>query len=107
MPDLYQTILRPVITEKALAASGEGRYAFLVHPGANKLEIKKAIETLFENSGEGGGNVTVTSVNTINVKGKAKRYRTFGRFTQGTTAGYKKAYVTLAEGQAITLFEGV
>jgi large subunit ribosomal protein L23 len=107
MPDLYQIIQRPIITEKALGISGEGRYAFLVHPDANKLEIARAVETLFENSGEGGGKLTVTSVNTINVKGKAKRYRTFGRFTQGTTAGFKKAYVTLAPGQAITLFEGV
>ena len=107
MPDLYKVIERPIITEKALGLSGESKYAFVVHPDANKFEIARAVETLFENSGEGDKKLTVTAVNTINVKGKAKSYRTFGRFTQGKTAGFKKAYVTLAAGQVITIFEGV
>ena len=107
MPELYKIIERPIITEKALSLTGENKYAFVVHPSSNKFEIAKAVEELFENGGEGDKKLTVVSVNTLNVKGKAKSYRTFGRYTRGKSAGFKKAYVTLAPGQAITLFEGV
>ena len=107
MPELYQIIERPIITEKALTLTGENKYAFIVHPASNKFEIANAVVELFENAGEGDKKLTVVSVNTINVKGKSKNYRTFGRYTKGKTAGFKKAYVTLAAGQAITLFEGV
>lgn len=106
MPGVYEIIERPIITEKSLTMNGERKYAFVVHPDANKFQIREAVETLFKD-GEGEGKLTVTSVNTINVKGKTKRYRLFGRFSQGKTPGYKKAVVTLAEGQSIQLFEGV
>lgn len=105
MPDLYRIIERPVITEKALTLNGERKYAFIVHPDANKLEIRAAVETLFTTPE--GGKISVTAVNTIKVKGRTKRYRLFGRMSVGKTPTYKKAIVTVAEGQSIQIFEGV
>jgi len=105
MPDLYQVIQRPVITEKALTMNGERKYAFIVHPDANKIEIRAAVETLFTTPD--GGKIDVTDVNTIRVKGHTKRYRLFGRMSVGKTATVKKAIVTVAEGQSIQIFEGV
>ena len=85
-------ILAPVITEKSsnLAANGN-RIVFKVRKDANKVQIKQAIEKIF--------NVKVVKVNTINVKPKYKRV---GRYA-GTTSRYKKAIVTLAEGSQIEL----
>jgi large subunit ribosomal protein L23 len=105
MPDLYNVIQRPIITEKALALSADRKYGFIVHPDANKIQIRQAVETLFTTPE--GGKLTVTDVNTITIKGKSKRFRMFGRFTSGKTPGYKKAIVTVAEGQSIQIFEGV
>lgn len=106
MPELYQIIERPLITEKALGLNGERKYSFVVHKNANKIQIKNAIQTLFTD-GETGNALTVTDVNTFNIAGKAKRFRAFGRLTMGKTAAKKKAIVTLAAGQSITIFEGV
>lgn len=85
------TVLRaPHVSEKATVAADEnGTFVFKVATDANKLEIKKAVETLFE--------VKVKSVRTANVKGKSKF---FGRVA-GKRAGWKKAYVSLEEGQDI------
>jgi large subunit ribosomal protein L23 len=105
MPDLYQIIERPVITEKALSENGQRRYVFIVNKDANKFQIREAVEKLFTT--EENGPLKVTDVNTIVVKGRTKRYRAFGRFSQGKTPNYKKAIVTLAEGQSIQIFEGV
>ena len=105
MPDVYQVIERPIITEKALTAEGDRQYAFVVHKDANKFQIKDAVQKLF--TGSDGGPLKVIAVNTITIKGKTKRFRAFGRANIGKTSGYKKAIVTLAEGQAITIFEGV
>lgn len=105
MPDLYDIIERPVITEKALSANGERRYVFYVNPHANKIEIRNAVQKLFTTPE--GQPVVVTDVNTMTVHGKAKRFRAFGRVTSGRTSERKKAVVTLAEGQSITIFEGV
>lgn len=105
MPDVYQTIERPIITEKALSANGDRRYAFVVHKDANKIQIRQAVQALFTQPS--GQPVVVTDVNTLNVKGKQKRFRAFGRSSVGRTSGYKKAIVTLAEGQSIQIFEGV
>ena len=105
MPDLYNVIQRPIITEKALTMSADRKYGFIVHPDANKIQIREAVETLFTTPE--GGKLTVTDVNTINIKGKTKRFRMFGRNTSGKTAGIKKAIVTVAEGQSIQIFEGV
>lgn len=87
---IHQVILAPVISEKAnRIAEKNNQAAFKVLPGATKDEIKKAVETLFE--------VSVVSVSTLNVKGKTKR---FGQ-RMGRRSDWKKAYVTLAEGQQI------
>lgn len=105
MPNLYNTILRPVITEKALTMNGERKYAFVVHIDANKFQIREAVEKLFTTAD--GGVLTVTNVNTILTKGRTKSYRMFGRSSTGRTPSVKKAYVTVAEGQVIQIFEGV
>jgi large subunit ribosomal protein L23 len=105
MPDIYQIIERPLITEKALAINGQRRYAFVVHRDANKIQIRQAVQTLFATPE--GEELTVTDVNTMNVKGRTKRFRSVGRIMVGKTQGYKKAIVTLAEGQTIQIFEGV
>lgn len=105
MPDLYQIIERPLITEKALGLNTERRYGFVVHKDANKNQIKEAVETLFTQPD--GSALTVTAVNTINIQPKVKRFRAFGRVSIGKSGGIKKAIVTLAEGQSIQIFEGV
>jgi len=95
MPDLNRTVVRPVVTEKSSAAYGARKeYAFQAHPDATKPQIREAIERLFD--------VRVESVRTL--QQRAKR-RTRGR-TQGTRARWKKAYVTLREGDSIEIFEG-
>ena len=86
-----EIIKAPVITEKSQAAQAEGKYTFKVDPKATKLEIKAAVEKIF--------NVKVTDVRTMNVKHKKRRV---GRYT-GLTNRTKKAIVTLAEGQTIDL----
>jgi large subunit ribosomal protein L23 len=105
MPDLYKVIERPLITEKALELNGQRKYAFVVHPDANKFQIREAVEALLTDPE--GNKVTVTAVNTIVTRGKAKRFRAFGRVSVGRTATVKKAVVTLAEGQSLQIFEGV
>ncbi|HEX4872873.1 MAG TPA: 50S ribosomal protein L23 [Nevskiaceae bacterium] len=87
---LHQIIIAPVISEKSSrAAEKHNQAVFRVLRGADKAEIKTAVEQLF--------GVTVTAVQTLNVKGKTKR---FGRF-EGRRPDWKKAYVTLAAGQEI------
>jgi large subunit ribosomal protein L23 len=97
MADLkhYDTIVAPVITEKSTAVSEHNKVVFRVASKATKPEIKAAVEALF--------NVKVTAVNTLNRAGKAKRFRGF----QGKQSGYKKAIVTLAEGQSIDVTTGL
>ena len=88
----YLEILKaPVITEKSENARNEGKYTFKVDSRANKLEIKEAIEKIF--------NVKVTSIRTMNVKPKKRRV---GRYT-GLTNRTKKAMITLAEAKTIDL----
>ena len=95
MPDQHRLIVGPVITEKSSAAyQARKEYAFRVHPEATKPQIRSAIEALFK--------VTVTDVRTMVVR--AKR-RTLGRYT-GRRSSWKKAIVTLKEGDAIEVFEG-
>ena len=90
-------ILAPVITEKSVAALGEKKYTFRVADGANKIEIAKAIETVFEG-------VKVAKVNTISMKGKKRR---MGRY-EGYTSDWKKAVVTLTEdSKTIEFFDGL
>ena len=93
----YDVILKPVITEKSMAAMAEKKYTFLVHPEANKTMIKEAVEKMFEG-------VKVAKVNTMNLAGKTKRRGA----TSGKTAKTKKAIVQLTEGSAdIEVFAGL
>lgn len=86
-------IIRPVVSEKSYAGVEMNRYTFLVHPDANKTEIKEAVQKIW--------NVQVTGVNTINRKGKVKRRRNVA----GKRADRKIAVITLREGDAIEIFE--
>ena len=89
-------ILRPIITENSMDGIADRKYTFEVAKDANKIEIAKAVEELFE--------VKVAKVNTINVDGKLRRY---GRF-EGYTASRKKAIVTLTEdSKSIEFFDGM
>ena len=91
----YDTILAPVITEKATILSEQNKVVFRVAKDATKDEIAAAVEALFK--------VNVTKVNTLVVKGKTKRFR--GR--PGRRSDVKKAVVTLAEGQSIDITTGL
>lgn len=97
---MNQILVRPLITEKMTNIGSDlGKYGFLVNPKANKIQIKNAIEKKFD--------VHVVSVRTINHPGKTKsQFRKSGKF-EGKTARFKKAIVTLKEGEKIELFEQV
>lgn len=91
-----QIVQRPLVTERTMTLrDDENKYAFVVHPRATKPEIRKAIEELFD--------VKVTNVATMNVMGKVRR---MGRFA-GPRAAWKKAIVTIAEGQKIEIYDAV
>jgi len=92
---MYDIIVAPVITEKSQRISEANQVVFRVRGDAKKPEIKQAVEGLF--------NVKVTAVNTLNVKGKVKRFRG----TVGRRSDWKKAIVTLAEGQSIDVTTGI
>ncbi|HEY3329664.1 MAG TPA: 50S ribosomal protein L23 [Capsulimonadaceae bacterium] len=100
----YQVILRPIISEKTVNVSNEGKYVFAVDADANKYEIATAIETI---QAEAKNAVQVVDVNTIVCKGKVRRGRFFRRANKGRSSDWKKAIVTLAPGQTIELVEGV
>ena len=95
MNDPRDVIIRPVVSEKSYALLDENVYTFIVDPRANKIEIRQAVEQLF--------NAQVVKVNTLNRKGKRKRNRRQPTF--GKRSDTKRAVVTLAEGQRIPLFE--
>lgn len=89
-------ILRPIITEESMLGTADKKYTFSVAKDANKIEIAKAVEELFK--------VEVKSVNTVNCRGKKRRY---GRF-EGFTSSWKKAMVTLTENsKTIEFFDGM
>ena len=87
-------LLKPVISEKSYRLADDGKYTFLVAPGANKTQIRQAVEEIFH--------VKVTGVNTINRPGKRRRTR----FGWGTRAATKRAIVSLAAGERIDVFGG-
>ena len=93
MRNPYDVLIKPIITEKSSGLMAEGKYSFRVGKAANKIEIKYAVETIF--------NVDVTDVRTMNMPGKKKRQ---GK-TEGMTPEWKKAIVTLKRGQSIPIFE--
>ena len=92
--DHRDVLLAPVVSEKSYALLDQNKYTFKVAPSANKTEIKIAVEKVF--------GVKVTSVNTLNQAGKTRRTR----FGLGKRADYKRAIVTVAEGQRIDIFSG-
>lgn len=96
MKSVYDVIIRPVITEKSMEAVEDKKYVFEVARDANKVEIRKAIETIF--------GVKVMSVNTMHVRGKEKRQGVH----VGKTAARKKAVIRLtADSKTIEIFEGM
>ena len=97
---MSQILVKPLITEKMTADTEKNNaYGFVVADGANKVEIKKAVEKEY--------GVTVTSVRTLRVDGKRRqRYTTTG-IIKGRTVGYKKAIVSLAEGEMIDFYENI
>lgn len=93
----YDVILKPIVTEKSMNAMAEKKYTFLVHPTANKSQIKEAVEKMFDG-------VKVAKVNTMNNDGKTKRRG----MVYGKTAKTKKAIVQLtADSKDIEIFEGL
>ena len=93
-------LLRPIVTEK-MTAQGEdmNRYCFVVDKRANKLEIKKAVEELYD--------VSVISVNTMSFKGKRKMRYTRTGIISGNTNSFKKAIITLNEGDTIDFYSNI
>jgi large subunit ribosomal protein L23 len=94
--DPRTVVLRPVVSEKSYALYDRQVYTFVVAADANKIEIKRAVEAIF--------NVKVTNVNTLNRAGKRKQNRRTG--TWGTRAAQKRAVVSLAPGDQIEIFGG-
>ena len=94
MKDPRDIILAPVVSEKSYGLIDEGKYTFIVDPGANKTEIKIAVEKIF--------NVKVTSVNTLNRPGKTRRTKN----GLGKRKDTKRAIVSVADGQRIDIFGG-
>ena len=93
--EMYDTLVRPVITEKSMTVSEAGKVTFMVPLSASKDDVKAAVESIF--------NVKVEKVNTIRQFGKTKFFR--GR--KGARSDYKKALVTLADGQNIDVTTGI
>lgn len=90
--DPRDVILKPVVSEKSYGLLDQNKYTFVVRPDANKIQIRQAVEQIFD--------VKVTSVNTLNRQGKRKRTR----FGYGKRADSKRAIVTLREGDRIDIF---
>jgi len=95
-----EILLKPIVTEK-MTAQGENlnRYGFIVNKRANKIQIKKAVEEMY--------GVTVEAVNTMRYGGKSKSRYTRTGMLHGKTASFKKALVTLAEGEAIDFYSNI
>jgi large subunit ribosomal protein L23 len=93
--ELLRVLKQPIISEKSFSMAEDGKYVFMVNPGATKTEISQAVEKAFK--------VHVISVNTIIVKGKTKR---FGKIF-GKRSDYKKAIVTIKSGETIEDFKGI
>ena len=97
---MSQILVKPLITEKMTADTEKNNaYGFVVADGANKVEIKKAVEEEY--------GVTVTSVRTLRVDGKSRQRYTKTGIIKGRTVGYKKAIVSLAEGEMIDFYENI
>ncbi|HUY11351.1 MAG TPA: 50S ribosomal protein L23 [Candidatus Dormibacteraeota bacterium] len=93
--DAHDIILSPRITEKAMANSIGHQYTFVVHPRATKTQIRHAVEEIFS--------VNVLKINTVNVRGKSRSFARRGVRSEGKQSDFKKAVVTLKDGQKIEL----
>jgi len=89
-----QILLAPVVSEKSYSGIAEGRYTFKVHPDAHRMQVRQAVEDLFD--------VHVERVNIVKVQPKPKRRGLF----KGSRPGWKKAIVQVREGETIEIFEG-
>jgi large subunit ribosomal protein L23 len=87
----YETLRKPLVTEKTMAGQNRRVYTFVVGVEANKIDVKRAIETIYS--------VKVDAVRVVNVKGKLKRMK--NRLLEGKRKDWKKAYVTLKEGHRL------
>lgn len=95
-----EILIKPLITEKmASDTEKNNRFGFIVHPRANKIQIKEAVEAQY--------NVAVESVNTMNYAGKARSRFTKTGVVKGHTNAYKKAVVTLAKGDEIDFYQNI
>ena len=90
---------KPLITEKVSTLNESGKYGFIVDMNANKVEIKKEVEKMY--------GVTVASVNTMRYQGKEKSRYTKSKVVTGRAAGFKKAIVTVADGEVIDFYSGI
>ena len=92
-------LIKPLVTEKVSALNEKGKYGFVVAKNANKVEIKKAVEKTY--------GVTVETVNTMRYVGKEKSRYTKTGVVSGRTPSYKKAVVTVSEGEVIDFYSGI
>ena len=90
---------KPLITEKVSTLNESGKYGFIVDKLANKVDIKKEVEKMY--------GVTVESVNTMRYQGKQKSRYTKSKVISGRTSGFKKAIVTVADGDVIDFYSGI
>ena len=92
-------LIRPLITEKVSAQNEKGKYGFVVEKSANKVQIRKEIEKMY--------GVTVQAVNTMNYQGKTKTRNTKAGMVKGRMPSYKKAIVSVADGDVIDFYSGI
>lgn len=92
-------LIKPLVTEKVSELNEKGKYGFIVNRKANKVEIKKAVEKMY--------GVTVEHVNTMQYQGKQKARYTKTKIVTGRTESFKKAIVTVAEGEVIDFYSGI
>lgn len=94
-----EILIKPLVTEKVSDLNEKGQYGFIVDRKANKVDIRKAVEKMY--------GVNVESVNTMRYTGKEKTRYTKTKIISGRTAAYKKAIVTVAEGEVIDFYSGI
>jgi large subunit ribosomal protein L23 len=92
-------LIKPLITEKASTLNEKGKYGFIVEKDANKVEIKKEVEKMY--------GVTVEDVNTMIYQGRAKSRYTKSRVISGRSSSFKKAIITVADGDVIDFYSGI
>lgn len=94
-----EILIKPLVTEKVSDLNEKGQYGFIVNRKANKVEIRKAVEQMY--------GVNVERVNTMRYEGKEKTRYTKTKIISGRTTSYKKAIVTVAEGEVIDFYSGI